>query len=541
MTDDLLVRGRAAYGRWAWGDAYASLVTADERDTLAADDLDRLATAAHLTGRVEAAGRAWERAHREFVARGRADRAARCAFWLGLTLLLRGEHALGGGWLARAGRVLADAGVDCVEHGYLRIPAALGALEGDTEAAYAAFEEILAIGERFGDRDLIALGRLGRGQALVARGEATRGAAMLDEAMLAVTTGDVSPVAAGIVYCAVIVACRQVFDLRRAVEWTAALSRWCAAQQDLKPYQGQCLVHRSEIMQLRGEWTEAMAEVRQACEQLSDPPGDPVLGMALYQQAELFRLRGDLAGAEECYQQASGWGHAAQPGMALLRLAQGRLDDAMGAIRWVVEAATGPVNRAKVLAAHSEIALAAGDTGAAREAADELGRIAEEFASPYLRAVVGYAQGAVLLAEGDIAVARATLQRAWAAWHELAAPYEAARAQMLLGLACMRLGDADTASLEWTHARRVFEELGAAPDLARLDALGGPSSGAGGLTGREVQVLALVAGGKTNREIATDLVLSEHTVRRHLQNIFRKLDLPSRAAATSYAHRHGLV
>lgn len=525
-----------------WGEAHLQLSGADARVFLGPDDLDRLGTAAYLTGRVEPADDAWERAHFAFRARGDAARAVRCAFWLGLTLAERGEEVRGGGWLARADSLLQEAGLDCVERGYLRIPAALQALNGgETSSAYAEFGRIVEIADRFGDADLRALGRLGRGQALIASGSAAQGVRLLDEAMLAVTTGEVSPIAAGIVYCGVIIACRTVFDLRRAQERTAALSRWCASQPDLKPYRGQCLVHRSEIMQLHGEWADALEEARQACEHLSNPPGDPVLGMALYQQAELLRLRGRLAEAEDAYRQASGWGHPVQPGLALLRMAQGRIDAAGAAIQRAVAEATGPVERSRVLAGYVEIKLAADDPGAARAAADELGEIADAFDSPYLWAVLGYARGAVLLAEGASAEAGISLRRTSAAWQELEAPYEVARARLLMGLACSRLGDTDTVGLEWDAADRIFRELGAAPDLARLAGLRGPAKPGGGLTGREVEVLRLVAAGKTNREIAAELVLSEHTVRRHLQNIFAKLDLTSRAAATAYAYRHGLV
>jgi DNA-binding CsgD family transcriptional regulator len=543
-TADRIIGGaRRSYRQRAWGDAYDQLSAADRQGSLGADDLDRLAMAAFLIGRVDVATEVWGRAQRAFVVRGEIARGVRCAFWLGLVLAQWGEHARGSGWIARAEHLLHEVSVDCVEWGYLKLPAALQSLAGGEPAsAYARFNEAAAIADRFGDPDLAALGRLGCGQTLVAMGEATQGVAMLDEAMVAVTTGEVSPIAAGIVYCGVIVACRNLFDLRRAHEWTVALNRWCAAQQGLKPFVGQCLVHRSEIMQLRGEWSDAMAEVRRAGEHLSSGSADPaVVGMALYQQAELLRLRGELAQADEMYRLARDRGHQVQPGLALLRLAQGRVEDAAAAIRRVVAEADGWVERSRVLSAYVEIALTIGDVQAAAAAVDELDEIAAVFGSAYLRAVAGTARGAVLLSAGDPAAAGGVLRRAWTSWCEFAAPYEAARARVLIGLACSRLGDHDGARLEWDGARRVFRELGAAPDLARLDELCQPDSPVGGLTGREVEVLVLVAAGKTNRQIAAELVISEHTVRRHLQNIFGKLDLTSRAAATAYAYRHGLV
>lgn len=502
-----------------------------------------LGTAAYLTGRVDAAAGAWERAHRAFAERSEVGRAVRCAFWLVLTFAQRGEHARAGGWLGRAQGVLEAARLDCVEQGYLRVPVALQALQGgDLAAAYAGFSEIVETADRFGDPGLTALGQLGCGQALVTAGQVARGTRMLDEAMLAVTTGEVPPLLAGTIYCGVIIACQQAFDLRRAQEWTAALSRWCAAQPDLKPYRGQCLVHRSEIMQLRGDWTDAMEEVRQACEHLADPPGDPVLGMALYQQAELLRLRGELARAEQTYRRASHLGHPVQPGLALLRLAQGRVDDARAAIRRVAEETEDAVERARVLAAYVEIALAAGDAEAARAAAGKLETIAVGFDTPYLWAVVGYARGSVLLAD-DPAAACAALRRSWRAWRELDAPYEAARVRLQIARACRQLGDHDTAEMELDAARRVFTQLGAIPALEEVRRLVGakPPSAPAGLTAREVEVLRLVASGVTNREVADTLVISEKTVARHTANIFAKLGVSSRAAATAYAHRHGLA
>ncbi|GAB4003884.1 hypothetical protein GCM10029992_47280 [Glycomyces albus] len=483
-TVDPLQRGREAYGRMAWRDACELLSEADRRESLEGGDLARLARAAYLTGRYEASDGAWARAHRAYLDAGDAPSAARCAFWLGLLLVMRGEHARGGGWIARARRLVEDAPFDCVESGYLRLPAALGALEGgDGAAAHEIFVELTGIAERFADPDLKALGRLGQGQALVGQGRVVEGMALLDEAMLAVTTGEVSAVAAGIVYCAVVLACRDAFDVRRVQEWTAELGRWCAAQQDLQPYQGQCLVHRSEIMQLRGEWADAMDEVRRACEHLAER-GGPVVGMAEYQRAELHRLRGEYAAAEVSYRQASGSGHPVQPGMALLRLAQGRVDGAVAAIALTAAEAQEPVERSKILAAYVEIKLAAGEIEDARAAQRELGVIAERFDSPYLRALVGQAAGAVLLAEGDAEGACARLRRAQRAWHELGAPYEAARARLLIARGCASLGDRDTVEMELDAARRVFERLGAAPALERVRELSGRAAApaVGGLT-----------------------------------------------------------
>ena len=542
-----LERGRDHYARRAWIDAYASLSEADRATPLTAGDLELLATSAYMLGRDDAVLNSLERAHHAHLEEGSALRAARCAWWLGINLAMRGEMSPSTGWFGRAERMIEREGRDCVERGYMLIPVLLRHVAaGDAEAAYAAGAEAAAIGERFGDADLLAMAVHEQGFALVRQGRVAEGLRLLDETMVAVTAGELSPIVTGLVYCNVIAGCQEIYETRRAQEWTAALTRWCEQQPDMVAHTGLCLLHRAELMELHGAWPDALEEAQRAGErfaQRAQGMNEAATAQAVYRQGEVHRLRGDFATAEEAYREASRGGWEPQPGLALLRLAQGKNDAAAAAIRRVAGETTQPLKRARLLPAYVEIMLAVGDLQAAHGACRELEEVSEAHEVEVLGAMVAQARGAVSLAEDDARAALVALRHAWRVWQELEAPYEAARVRVLIGLACRQLEDDEMAALELEAARGVFAKLGAAPDLARVDSLAprAESDAPHGLTQRELEVLRLVAAGQSNRAIASQLVLSEHTVARHLQNIFAKLGVSSRTAASAFAFENELV
>ena len=543
-TSDQLRAGRESYSDSAWTAAYESLSHVEQEALLAAEDLELLATSAYMLGREDEWMQLLERACRRHSDAGLPLKAARCAFWIGTHLAIRGEMGPASGWLGRAQRLVERDGSDCVERAYMLLPVALQhEAAGDYEGAAATAATAAEAGERFGDRDLFALAAHVQGTLLVTDGHVREGLCVLDEAMVAVTAGEVSPIVAGIVYCGVILACEEIYEVRRAREWTSALTRWCEQQPDLLAFTGRCLVHRAQLMQLHGDWRAALEEAGRAGRRFEDAMNRGAAAKGWYLRGEVHRLRGEFSEAEEAYREASQLGFEPQPGLALLRLARGNADAAAAAMRRVVGETTARLRRAGLLPAYVEIMVAVGDVDEARRACRELGEIAAEYESALLQAMAAQARGAVELVDGDAGAALRSLRQAWQAWEELEAPYEAACTRVLIARACQKLGDGDAYTLEVAAARSTFEALGAAPDLASLDALSRNAAGGvlHGLTPRELEVLRLVASGKSNREIAVALVISEHTVARHVQNIFSKLDVPSRTAAGAFAFEHDLV
>ena len=531
---------RSAFGRRAWGEARSAFVAAAGSPGFTLDDFDRHAIAAHLVGDEPECRDVLTRGHRAALETGDVTRAVRFAFWLAHSMIFTGEFGQANGWIARARNLLSERGAaDCVEWGYLLVVPAVEQLlgVGDAGTAYSMFTEAVAIARRFADADLLAMAGHGRGRALIRLDRPAEGIEQLDEVMVAVATREVSPLIVGNLYCGVLEACQEVFDLHRAREWTATLSRWCEDQPDLVPYRGPCLVHRVELMRLHGDWEGALEEARQACDWLSLPTSPEGPGDAFYQLGELHRLRGNFADAEEAYRQASRLGRPPDPGLALLALARGQDEAAEAAIRRALSE-TDPVEvnrRAELLSAHVEALLAMGDVTAARVAAEELDSLASRRDALPLRGLADRALGSVLVASGEPEAALAPLRRSWSAWKQIDAPYEGARVRAVIAMACRALGDEESAAMEEDAARWVFERLGATPDLGRLgETL--PS-----LTAREVEVLCLIAAGETNKAIAAALVISEHTVARHVQNMLHKIGVSSRASLAAFAVEHGIV
>ncbi len=534
-------RARDALTRESWAEACEELERLDP-STLSPEDLDGYADAAWWLARVDESIALRQRAYARYAGSGQELRAAWCAGRLCIEHFLRGEPSVGSGWLMRARRHAAEQ-PEGVEHGYLAmLEATIARFSGDLDGALVLARRAVEFGQRYRDPDLFAMAIHAEGLVHVSAGRIAEGMALLDEAMASVLAGGVSAYYTGAIYCEVIGACLEATDLGRATEWSRAAMAWAATVPSGSPFPGVCRVNRAHLARLSGSWPEALTDAVTAAADLAEV--DPATaGAAFYEAGEIRRRTGDLAGAESDFASAGELGFEPQPGLALLRLAQGKEDAARTALQ--VALSGSPPSRLRevpLLTAQVEVALAAKEPDRARSSADRLRELAASFSTAAVQAAADTAVGAVELAEEEIPSALESLRRACATWRDLRLPYETARARMLFGRALRAAGDEEDARLELQAALAIFERLGATPDVAATAVLlGPPLELPRGLTAREVEVLRLVAAGKTNRDIAVELVISEHTVARHLQNMFAKLDVSSRSAATAFAFEHGLA
>lgn len=535
-----MVPGQAGVGGTDWRAEAEALEAADAAGRLDADGRARLGLALELTGRTDEAVHAWDGAHRAYAAAGDPAAAARCVFWIGFTLGNRGDGAQAGAWSSRLKELAAGAPPDSASAVLVLLAHAARAWSaGDGPGAALLFEKAAAQADRLGEPDLLILALMGCGRALVAGGDIARGFACMDRVMLEIASGSAGDLVAGAGYCAVIASCMVRRDLARAREWTAALSDWCDAQAGLVPFRGACLLHRAALQQIGGAWSDA----RDTLDGLEGRPTGMPPGERAYREAELARLRGATDEAERAYREAADAGRDPQPGLALLRLRQGRTTAALAGVARALAEAPPPGERADLLDAACRIRLAVGDLGGARDAADALSELASRVGTSYVRAQADRAHGTVLVAEGRADDALPVLRRAWVAWRSMEAPYEAALTRVVVATAARTMGDGDAAGMELDAARHVFSDLGALADLEDLDGRDGrvvPPAVAP-LTSREVEVVRLVARGLGNREIANHLFISERTVARHVGNVLGKLQLANRAAVTAFAYEHGVI
>jgi ATP/maltotriose-dependent transcriptional regulator MalT len=540
VTADV-VHARAAFERRDWLAAYDGLITAGA-DALVGDDFAMLAAAAYLLGRRNDCIQALQRAYSTYLEAGDTSSAVRSAFWLAMVLNTSGEPVVGGGWVARAQRLLDEAGGDTVERGYIAVHLMYQHIEtNEFGPAMERAQDVLEYGRRFRDADLVAMALCVQGRMLLYSGDVPAGLALLDESMVGVTAGEVSPIFAGLIWCAVIEACQELADFHRVAQWARALTLWCDEQPGLLPYTGQCALHRGQVNRARGAYTDALAEFDLAEQRYRELGDLPPIGLASYERGEVLRAIGEVAAAESAFDRAAEFGYDPQPGLALLWLQQGRVTSAAGAIRRLVAEPRDPVHRAQLLPAAVHVLVEAGDVAEARQLALELATVAQRFGCPSSLAMAAMASGEGALAAGDASSAVVELRRAIQIWSALDMPYEAACARVLLARALLALTDAESAARELATARRTFDGLGAVPALVEVDRLLPRTTNPAGLTDREVEVLRLAAAGRSNAQIAAELVLSEKTVARHLSNIFTKIDVSSRTAAAAFAFEHGLA
>jgi len=533
-----LARARELHRASRWEAACAEYAAADAEEPLAVEDLEAFAEAAQVSARGDEAVALLHRVFDLRVGADELDDAAQVAFWLWWALLNNNEVVRASGWLKKTSRTL---GPDMAASLWLRIPEAM--FHGTTGNHSRAGELLRAIVDD-GQGEVVPWALCMWGQTLIDEGRLQEGLDRLEEAMAILLTHGLSPRVTPWIYCAAVRGCCLARDFARARDWNRSMARWLDSLSSLGgAYLGNCRIYRSRLMFLNGAWPDALDEIAAVCTDLDGYAGW-VCGHAFYQLGEVRRLRGEWDAAEDAYRRAAEHGCPTQPGLALLRLAEGDIDAASAGVRRALTEVTAKADRLDLLKAAVTIHLEEGHIEAARDAVTEFGEITGELTTPAIEAETSAVRGALALSEGDPGSALPLLRRAVGTWQEQGAPHEVAKLNVLIGQACRALDDHDGARLEFSAARETFERLGARPDLAQLDrivaATDAPSE-THGLTRREIEILCLIARGKANRAIASELHLSERTVHRHVSNIFTKLDVDSRTAAVAYGIRHRIV
>ncbi|HJQ96508.1 MAG TPA: adenylate/guanylate cyclase domain-containing protein [Acidimicrobiia bacterium] len=468
---DLLADARAALERREWNQSFDLFTQVDAIEGLSPTDLETLAGVAWFSGKGAESLQLTERAFHAHVAAAEKVRAAYLAFELAKQYGYRAKNSIAAAWLRKGEQLLRDE-PEGYAHGYEQL--VLGYLahaRGETDAAMALAERAVDVGSEFGDADLRAEALTLLGRIRIATGATAEGFANLEEAAAAAVSGELSPFNAGVTYCLIISACRDLTDYQRASEWTAETERWCETQA-VTGFPGVCRVHRAEVVALQGGWERAEAELEKATEELKAYEAIPPMGDGFYALGEIKRRRGDLAGAEAALQRAHDLGHSPYPALALIRLAQGKVNAATQSINSAVaDENWDQVARSRLLPAQVEILVAASDLTNARLAAEDFDRLVAPRASPALRAAADEAWGRILLAEGEAAEASRRLRSAIKNWREVKAPYEVAVDRVLLAAALRAVGDHDGADLELEAARKTFGELGAQHDLVATERL----------------------------------------------------------------------
>jgi class 3 adenylate cyclase len=467
--DDRLRDARAASERHAWQAAFDGFVSVDLDRPLGGADLESLAEAAFFTANIDTRERALERAVKAYSAEGNRTSAAGVTLRISVDLLLQGRTSIASAWIQRAGRLLEGESEGYV-HGYLALARSLAASNGGRfDEALRLAEQAVQIGTSSTDLDLQAISLVSLGMLKLGSGATADGLAMIEEATASAVNDELTPYLTGMTYCAMISACRDLNDVRRASEWTEATEQWCS-RNSVPGFPGVCRVHRAEIVALNGDWPRAASELKQATEELARYRSLPPMADGLYAIGEIRLRMGDLDAAEEGLREANAHGHTPQPALALIRLARGDARAAAKSIDAAV-ADTGDVwQRARLLPAQVEIDLAAGHLATARDAATELASILQTHDTPAARAKAADAAGRIRLADGEPADAIRELRLAIANWREVGAPYEIARDRLVMAAAFQAMGDDDAANLELATARAEFERLGARLDLATAEA-----------------------------------------------------------------------